>query len=307
MTQRNLITDVAGVRVGHAQDARIASGVTAIVFDPAGGGEHGRARRRHRDARERAARPRHDHRAHRCDRARGRFRLRPRRRLRRDGVARRTGPRLCRCGRRGCRSCRARSCSTCSMAATRTGAAIRPTASSAMPQPRPRPRPSHSAAPVPGSAPPPSISKAGSAPPRRLCTASPSARLPPSMPLAASRLGRGPWFWAAPYEQNGEFGGLGFPAPLPTDALALPDQKPSRREHDAGGGGLRRGADQDAGASAWPSWPRSALARAIRPVHTPLDGDLVFAAATGSRAPRRPDCRPCRLGSRGRRCRRPAP
>ena len=34
MTQRNLITDVAGVRVGHAQDARIASGVTAIVFDP---------------------------------------------------------------------------------------------------------------------------------------------------------------------------------------------------------------------------------------------------------------------------------
>ena len=31
----NLITDVAGVRVGHAQDARIASGVTAIVFDTA--------------------------------------------------------------------------------------------------------------------------------------------------------------------------------------------------------------------------------------------------------------------------------
>src|SRR3954453_9934106 len=33
MAQRNLITDVAGVKVGHAQDARIASGVTAIVFD----------------------------------------------------------------------------------------------------------------------------------------------------------------------------------------------------------------------------------------------------------------------------------
>src|SRR5262245_27712433 len=30
---RNLITDVAGVRVGHAQDGRIGSGVTAIVFD----------------------------------------------------------------------------------------------------------------------------------------------------------------------------------------------------------------------------------------------------------------------------------
>jgi D-aminopeptidase len=31
---RNLLTDIAGIRVGHADDARIASGVTAIVFDP---------------------------------------------------------------------------------------------------------------------------------------------------------------------------------------------------------------------------------------------------------------------------------
>lgn len=30
---RNLITDVAGVRVGNAEDARLGSGVTAIVFD----------------------------------------------------------------------------------------------------------------------------------------------------------------------------------------------------------------------------------------------------------------------------------
>src|SRR6185503_3619064 len=30
---RNLITDVAGVRVGHAHDARLASGTTAVVFD----------------------------------------------------------------------------------------------------------------------------------------------------------------------------------------------------------------------------------------------------------------------------------
>jgi L-aminopeptidase/D-esterase-like protein len=31
----NLITDIDGVRVGHAQDERVASGVTAIVFDTA--------------------------------------------------------------------------------------------------------------------------------------------------------------------------------------------------------------------------------------------------------------------------------
>src|SRR6185503_2365369 len=33
MALRNLITDVAGVRVGHAEDRKIASGVTAILFD----------------------------------------------------------------------------------------------------------------------------------------------------------------------------------------------------------------------------------------------------------------------------------
>ena len=30
---RNLITDVAGVRVGHADDRKLGSGATAIVFD----------------------------------------------------------------------------------------------------------------------------------------------------------------------------------------------------------------------------------------------------------------------------------
>ena len=30
---RNLITDVAGVRVGHASDARLGSGVTAVLFE----------------------------------------------------------------------------------------------------------------------------------------------------------------------------------------------------------------------------------------------------------------------------------
>src|ERR1700710_1182540 len=30
---KNLLTDIPGVRVGHADDARLASGVTAIIFD----------------------------------------------------------------------------------------------------------------------------------------------------------------------------------------------------------------------------------------------------------------------------------
>ena len=33
MDPRNLLTDIAGITVGHADDARLASGVTAILFD----------------------------------------------------------------------------------------------------------------------------------------------------------------------------------------------------------------------------------------------------------------------------------
>src|SRR5580692_8002064 len=33
MTARNLLTDVPGVRVGHAGDGKLGSGATAIVFD----------------------------------------------------------------------------------------------------------------------------------------------------------------------------------------------------------------------------------------------------------------------------------
>ena len=30
---KNLLTDIAGVRVGHADNIRLASGVTAVIFD----------------------------------------------------------------------------------------------------------------------------------------------------------------------------------------------------------------------------------------------------------------------------------
>ncbi len=34
-------------------------------------------------------------------------------------------------------------------------------------------------------------------------------------------VGKGPWFWAGPYERDKEFGGHGLPAPLPDGALAF--------------------------------------------------------------------------------------
>lgn len=87
-------------------------------------------------------------------------------------------------------------------------------------------------------------------------------------------------FWAAPFEIDGEFGGHGWPASLPGDALA---------------GRVKSGAPQSTTLAVIATdamFTRSALqrlaviaqtglARAIYPVHTPLDGDIVFALSTG--------------------------
>ena len=41
-------------------------------------------------------------------------------------------------------------------------------------------------------------------------------------------IGGGPWFWAAPFERDGEFGGRGLPPPMPPDALSRAHQGPPR-------------------------------------------------------------------------------
>jgi L-aminopeptidase/D-esterase-like protein len=97
--------------------------------------------------------------------------------------------------------------------------------------------------------------------------------------VGTATIGDGPWFWAAPFEQDAEFGGLGWPAPMPADALA-PRQK--------GGGGTATTialVATDASLSK-PQAKRLAimanqgLARVIMPGHAPMDGDTVFAAST---------------------------
>src|SRR6202043_1431631 len=48
--------------------------------------------------------------------------------------------------------------------------------------------------------------------------------------VGSVRTGGGPWFWAAPFEQNGEFGGRGFSTPLPAGAFE-PRIKGGNREN----------------------------------------------------------------------------
>jgi L-aminopeptidase/D-esterase-like protein len=93
-------------------------------------------------------------------------------------------------------------------------------------------------------------------------------------------IGDSPHFWAAPFEQNGEFGGLGWPAAFPPDALAfrskgLPGENTTLAVI-ATDAKLSKAQCKRLAVMA-----QTGLSRAIYPVHTPLDGDIVFAAATG--------------------------
>ena len=98
--------------------------------------------------------------------------------------------------------------------------------------------------------------------------------------LGSVTIGEGPHFWAAPYEQGAEFGGRGLPLPLPSDALAI-RSKSGRPENTTIGLVATDAALSKAQAKHLAVMAQDGLARAIYPVHTPLDGDTVFAAATG--------------------------
>ena len=99
--------------------------------------------------------------------------------------------------------------------------------------------------------------------------------------VGKATIGDGPHFWAAPYEQNGEFGGLGWPTPWPTGALNL------RIKGEASENTTIAIVATDA-ALTKPEAKRLAImahdgmARALRPSHAAMDGDTIFAAATGA-------------------------
>ncbi len=93
-------------------------------------------------------------------------------------------------------------------------------------------------------------------------------------------VGDGPHFWAAPFEQSKEFGGRGFPAQVPPDAL-VPRTKGSARENTTLVVVATDAILTKTQARRLAIMAQDGLSRAIHPVHTPLDGDIVFAAATG--------------------------
>jgi D-aminopeptidase len=93
-------------------------------------------------------------------------------------------------------------------------------------------------------------------------------------------IGDGPHFWAAPFEQNGEFGGRGWPASITPGDLAI-RAKGAPQENTTITVVATDAKLSKPECNRFAVMAQDGLARAIYPVHTPLDGDLVFAAATG--------------------------
>jgi len=98
----------------------------------------------------------------------------------------------------------------------------------------------------------------------------------------SANVGSGPHFWAAPFELNAEFGGLGFPATVPRAAL-IPHAKGRPGENTTIAIVATDAALGKAQAKELAVIAQDGFARAIYPAHTTLDGDTVFAAATGRR------------------------
>ncbi|MCZ4261691.1 P1 family peptidase [Limimaricola sp. G21655-S1] len=99
-------------------------------------------------------------------------------------------------------------------------------------------------------------------------------------PVGSATIGGGAEFWAAPWEIGAEFGGRGFAMP--------PGGPPPTKLARAGESTTIAIVATDAaldkpGCRRMAVAAQDGIARALLPAHTPLDGDLVFAAATGAR------------------------
>lgn len=99
--------------------------------------------------------------------------------------------------------------------------------------------------------------------------------------LGQVTVGDGAHFWAAPFECGAEFGGLGVAeTTAPSVKTKLGDGGNTTIAVVATDLTLDKAAATRMAIAA-----HDGLARAIVPAHTPMDGDLVFSAATGRRSP----------------------
>jgi L-aminopeptidase/D-esterase-like protein len=99
-------------------------------------------------------------------------------------------------------------------------------------------------------------------------------------------VGDGPWFWAAHFEIGSEYGGRGLPPSFKPDMLTMRlkgDATATAVENTTLAVVVTDANLTKAQAKRLAMIAQTGFARAIYPVHAPLDGDVVFAAATGEK------------------------
>ena len=97
--------------------------------------------------------------------------------------------------------------------------------------------------------------------------------------LGSATVAEGPHFWAAPFEENEEFGGLGLPQSF-DNRLRL---KGRNITSTTIGVIVTDAVLTKAQAHRLSIMAHDGLARAILPAHLPFDGDTIFSAATGAK------------------------
>lgn len=100
--------------------------------------------------------------------------------------------------------------------------------------------------------------------------------------LGTPTIGDGPHFWAAPFEENNEFGGLGMPPAISKADRAM-RLKGVNITATTIGGVVTDAIVTKAEAHRLSIMAQDGLARALLPAHLPFDGDTVFSASTGAR------------------------
>lgn len=118
--------------------------------------------------------------------------------------------------------------------------------------------------------------------------------------LGQATVGATRHFWAAPWELDGEYGGLGLPAAFP----AVDEPAPIKRLGEATTIAVvaTDAALDKAGLQRLAIAAHDGMARALVPSHTPFDGDLVFAVSTGARPLADPVADPFLLGHAAATC-----
>lgn len=95
--------------------------------------------------------------------------------------------------------------------------------------------------------------------------------------IGSATVGDGPHFWAAPFEENGEFGNLG-------PSSTYPSGRPATKGHAQNttiGIVATNAKLTQVQCTRLATAAHDGIARALVPSHTPMDGDLIFAASHG--------------------------